>query len=298
MTEPKSVFRFGHEAMSTPFEVVAAGRDEDYLRQAASAAFREIDRIEGILSRFDPGSDVGRINRLRPGESLRIGIETFECLTAAEDVRLETAGAFDIGFRSLIQYGWEIEPSGGGFEIRLRETEAVEGKPSRSPLELDLGGIGKGYALEKACAVLAEWGVERALVHAGTSTAFGLGPGPEPGGRLKGWPVGVGGPWAGPGDPRSVLLADMALSGSGTEVKGAHILDPRTGRPARGHIAAWAAHPSAAVADALSTAFMVMATAEVEDFCRRRPEVWALVVADGGRVTIYNRGLLEESREK
>jgi len=294
MTEPKSVFRFGHEAMSTPFEVVAAGRDEDYLRQAASAAFREIDRIEGILSRFDPGSDIGRINRLRPGESLRIGIETFECLTAAEDVRLETAGAFDIGFRSPIKYGWEIEPSGGGFEFRLREAERPEGQAFPLPLELDLGGIGKGYALEKARAVLSEWGVERALIHAGTSTAFGRGPGPEPDGRSKGWAVGVAGPWAGPGVPRRVLLADMALSGSGIEVKGAHILDPRTGLPALGHLAAWAAHPSAAAADALSTAFMVMATAEVEDFCRRHPEVWALVVADGGRVIIFNRELLEE----
>jgi len=294
MTEPKSVFRFGHEAMSTPFEVVAAGRDEDYLRQAASAAFREIDRIEGILSRFDPGSDIGRINRLRPGESLRIGIETFECLTAAEEIRLETAGAFDVRFRSPIKYGWEIAPSGGGFEFRLREAEKPEGQTFPPPLELDLGGIGKGYALEKACAVLAEWGVEQALVHAGTSTAYGLGPGPEPDGRSKGWPVGVAGTWAGPGDPRSVLLADMALSGSGTEVKGAHILDPRTRRAARGHIAAWAAHGSAAVADALSTAFMVMATSEVEDFCRRHPDVWALVVADGGHVMIFNRGLIEE----
>lgn len=295
MTEPQPVFRFGHEAMSTLFEVAAAGRDEDYLRQAASAAFREIDRIEGILSRFDPGSDIGRINRLRPGESLRIGIETFECLTVAENVRLETAGAFDVGCRSLIKYGWEIEPSGGGFEFRLREAEAVEGKASPSPFELDLGGIGKGYALEKACAVLAEWGVERALVHAGTSTAIGLGPGPEPDGRSRGWPVGVGGPWAGPGDPRSVLLADMALSGSGTEVKGDHILEPRTGRPGLGHIAAWAAHASAAVADALSTAFMVMATSEVEDFCGRHPDVWALVVADGRRVMIFNRERLPEA---
>ncbi len=295
MAEPESVFRFGHEAMSTAFEIFAAGPDEDDLRQAAQAAFREIDRIERILSRFDPGSDIGRINRLRPGESLRIGVETVECLTAAEDVRLETAGAFDIRFRSLIKYGWEIGPSGGGFEFRLREAETPEGKPSQAPLELDLGGIGKGYALEKACAVLSEWGVERALVHGGTSTAFGLGAGPEPDGRSKGWPVGVAGPWAGPGVPRSVLLADIALSGSGTEVKGAHILDPRTGEPARGHIAAWAAHPSAAVADALSTAFMVMATAEVEALCRRRPEVWALVVADGGCVMIFNREALPEA---
>jgi thiamine biosynthesis lipoprotein len=104
--------------------------------------------------------------------------------------------------------------------------------------------------------------------------------------------VGAGGLGAGPESPKSVLLRDFALSGSGTEVKGAHILDPRTGRPASGHIAAWAAHRSAAFADALSTAFMVMATAEVEAFCRRHPDVWALVVAAGGRVSIFNRDRL------
>ena len=292
MAAPASVFRFGHEAMSTAFGVAAAGRTEGELRQAAAAAFKEIDRIEGILSRFDPGSDVGRINRLRPGESLRIGIETVECLKTAEEVGRETGGAFDIRFRSPLKFHWEITPSGGGFEIRIKEI-ASPGDPTLPlTVEIDLGGIGKGYALEKAGAVLAAWGVQRSLLDAGTSTVFGIGPGP--GGRSGGWPVGVGGPWARPGVPKSVLLRDMALSGSGTEVKGLHIIDPRTGRPAVGHIAAWASHRSASVADALSTAFMVMTTAEVEAYCGRHPDVWALVVADGGRAAVFSREMLSE----
>lgn len=294
MGDPPSVFRFGHEAMTTAFEIIAAGRDEDDLRQAASAAFGEIDRIERILSRFDPGSDVGRINRLHPGESLRIGIETFECLTTAENIRRDTNGAFDIRFRSPLKFEWEIASSGGGFEIRIKDVPPSGGPSLPLPVEIDLGGIGKGYALEKACAVLSEWGVERALLDAGTSTVLALGPGPGPDRRSQGWPVGAAGPWAGPGIPREVLLSDMALSGSGTEVKGAHILDPRTGRSAGGHIAAWAAHSSAAVADALSTAFMVMTTAEVEVLCGRRPDIWALVVAEGGRVFVFNREILPE----
>jgi len=295
MAGTPSIFRFGHEAMSTEFEIFAAGLEEDDVRPSAAAAFREVDRIERILSRFDPGSDVGRINRLRPGESLRIGIETVECLRTAERVRRETADAFDIRFREAIKRDWTIKPSRGGFEI-LSAAESAQPDAAFLPsLDLDLGGIGKGYALDKAGAVLAEWDVERALIQAGTSTALGLGPGPVPGGPEKGWPVGAGGLHPGPGVPRAVLLAGFALSGSGTEVKGAHIVDPRTGRSASGHVAAWAAHRSAAVADALSTAFMVMSTAEVEAFCGRHPEVWALVVGADGRAALFNRELLPEA---
>jgi len=292
MAAPASVHRFGHEAMSTAFAVTAAGRSESGLRQAAAAAFNEIDRIERILSRFDPGSDVGRINRLRPGETLRIGIETVECLRTAEEICRDTDGAFDIRFRSPLKFHWEIAPSDGGFEIRIMAIAGPGEAPLPPAVDIDLGGIGKGYALEKAAAVLAEWGVENALLDAGTSTVLGVGAGPGAG--PKGWPVGAGGPWAGPGAPQSVLLEDMALSGSGTEVKGAHIIDPRTGKPASGHIAAWGGHRSAAVADALSTAFMVLSTAEVEAFCGRHPDVWALVVSDGGRVSVFNRAILRE----
>jgi thiamine biosynthesis lipoprotein len=86
------------------------------------------------------------------------------------------------------------------------------------------------------------------------------------------------------------------LSGSGTAVKGEHIIDPRTGRPARGHRAAWASHPSAAAADALSTAFMVMTTAGVAALCGRHPEVWALVINARKKCRIFNAGAIAVNR--
>jgi thiamine biosynthesis lipoprotein ApbE len=103
----------------------------------------------------------------------------------------------------------------------------------------------------------------------------------------EGWPVGVGGGWPCPDAPREIWLSGRAVSGSGTEVKGKHIIDPRTGGPALGHVAAWASHPSATIADALSTAFMVMTTEEVEDYCRHYPDVWALVVRDYGDCRMF-----------
>jgi thiamine biosynthesis lipoprotein len=287
-----AVFRFAHHAMATHFEVLVRGGEEAYAGQAARVVFREVDRIERLFSRFDPTSDIARLNRLGPGESMAVGVETYECLSLAEEVRRAVDGAFDIGVRALVKYKggsrmatFALARTDAGFEVRRTAPEG--GRPTL--LELDLGGIGKGYALDRAVEVLADWSVEDALVHGGTSTAVAVGDAPgADGGAGKGWPVGVGAGWRCPGVPESFRLRGRALSGSGTEVKGRHILDPRTGLPAGGHLAAWASHPSAAVADALSTAFMVMATDKVEAYCRRNPGVWALVVRDHGDCRVFN----------
>jgi len=321
------VHKFAHEAMTTVFEVFIAGKKEGYAREAARAAFDEIDRIERLFSRFDSSSEISRVSRLRPGERMMVGVETVECLALAARVQAETAGAFDINFRALLpgpgreragskegQSPLGTVPGGtkgtvpgkgrgsgrpmsllntiglrmvpGGFEVE-RHRPLSRRKPL--PLDLDLGGVGKGYAVDRAVEVLADWSVGNALVHAGTSTALGVGPGPR---RVRpGWPVGAGSPWT---PPAEVRLRGRALSGSGTEVKGDHIIDPRTGRPARGHLAAWASHPSAAVSDALSTAFLVMRTDEVDRYCRTRPEVRALVINSRKKCKIFNANTIAQ----
>jgi len=363
-----TVHKFVHEAMTTVFEVFIAGKSKEYARQAARAAFDEVDRVERLFNRFDPSSEISRVNRLRPGETMRVGIETVECLAVAARIQAETMGAFDINYGAVrpltgsvlmpavpspdgaapplarsvrlraaplhsgavppltssvrlpavSPLGGAVPPltravqtraapplSGdgppnllslvglrmvsGGFEI---ERHGGRGGKKAPPLDLDLGAVGKGYALDRAVEVLKDWSILNALVHSGTSTAVGIGPGPGSG--HTGWPVGAASSWACPGAPGEVRLIDRALSGSGTEVKGDHIIDPRTGRPARGHPAAWAAHPSAAVSDALSTAFMVMGTEEVRRSCRSHPEVWALVIIPGKKCRIFNANAIAQ----
>lgn len=292
-----AVHRFAHHAMSTLFEIMVGGCKEEYSGQAAQAVFKEIDRIERLFNRFDPSSEISSINRLEPGQKLSIGVETFECLALAEEIRRATAGAFDINVGALIKYQGSGTPlsldlcrTSGGFEAGLPAAEPGGG----GRLDLDLGGIGKGYALDRVVDILADWSVENALVHGGTSTAIGIGEPPGARDPKRGWPVGVGGGWACPGVPKSFRLSGRALSGSGMEVKGRHVLDPRTGLAASGHLAAWASHPAAAVADALSTAFMVMTTEDVAAYCRLHSEVWALVVKDGGDCRVFNGALALE----
>jgi len=281
------VHRFAHEAMGTTFEVMIADADEEYAGQVSQAVFREIDRLEALFSRFNACSEIGQINQLKPGESRRIGFETYDCLKTAGQIGTETGGAFDINFRSSIKgKAFEIFRAQTGFGLKIQETSRL---PNMRSVDLDLGAIGKGYALDRTRAIFSDWGVERALIHGGTSTALALGSAPGLNSGEMGWPVGVGGVWTLPGAPNRVLLKERALSGSGTEAKGRHIQDPRTGRPSENALAAWVSHPRAAAADALSTAFMVMSPEDVHAYCERHPEVWALLILDQNTYQIFNK---------
>jgi len=301
-------YRFSHFAMGTVFEVVIAETDETYARQASQALFYEIDRVESILSRFDPGSEIGQINMLTEGQSLIVSADVYACLEKSFDLQQETKGAFDINYRvsevnpkrslaSLFTCGRNIlyPPidlcrSEDGFRVRFKQRR---GAGKGGGLDLDLGGIGKGFALEKAAGLFSDWGIDHVLIHAGTSTVLARGAAPFAEGQRDGWPVGIGGSWSCLKN-KKFSLKNRALSGSGTEVKGMHISDPRKGKRASGNLAAWVSHSSAAVADALSTAFMVMGKRDVAAFCENDPQIWALVLIDPEHFEVYNKGRLEE----
>lgn len=279
--------RFSHEAMATTFEIIVVYEDERYARQAAAAAFDEVDRLEGELSRFVENSDISRINSLSAGEPLLLGLDAFECLWTSAKLYAETDGAFDITIGSLLKCwrnkdGTERTPSKDELELALQhtgthlleldETELTVRLPA-GPVQVDLGGVGKGYAVDRAGELLREWSIDSALISGGYSSVLALDAPPG----TKGWPLTL----SDPADRSRILarpcLSGGALSGSGVQ-KGGHIISPRTGRPVEGRLAAWSSAPDAATADALSTAFMIMSPDEIKRHCTLHPDRLAMVI--------------------
>ena len=255
--------RFSHAAMATVFEVHCVHADARYAAQATQAAFDLVDRLEQQLSRFIENSDISRVNHLAAGQAARVSPWTMECLQIAWHVYGLTGGAFDASIGSGLGR-LELDPD--EFTVRARDGGA----------SLDLGGIGKGYAVDRLAEVLEEWEISHALVHGGYSSVLAL----EPPVERSGWALTL----SAPGNGRilaRVSARHRAFSASGVR-KGDHILDPRTGLPVLGRTAAWVAVPwedggsSAAVADALSTAFMIQPEEEIADLCRKCPglEAW------------------------
>jgi thiamine biosynthesis lipoprotein len=255
--------------MATWFEVVVAGQDEAYARQAAAAAWRELERLESELSRYVESSDIARANRLSPGETISIGDDAMQCLLASAQVSHDTRRAFDPAYAS--ERSPDQPPGAAPFTLDP-SAHTLTSRAKR--LHLDLGAVGKGFALDRMADTLEEWGVRSALLNSGGSTVLALEPPPG----LSGWTIGLG---EGAGR-REVGLTQVALSGSGIAVKGAHLIDPRTGRPAGRPERAWALAPSAAVADALSTAFFVLTDREIESFCAENPSLGGAVVGPRG----------------
>jgi FAD:protein FMN transferase len=265
------VHRFSHAAMATLFEIRCLHADPGYARQAAQEAFLLVDRLEQEQSRFVANSDVSRINHLSVGQATRVSPSTMECLEIARRMHDRTGGAFDISVGSGLD---GLDFVSEDFTV-LARTGGVR---------LDLGGIAKGYAVDRVAELLEEWEISRALIHGGWSSVLALEPPPDG----DGWPLTLSAPE--PGEQRvlaRISARQKALSASGTQ-KRDHILDPRTGRPVRNR-AVWVAvgggeegNPGsrAAFAETLSTAFMILPPEEVADLCRQWPGVEAWLVEE------------------
>ena len=282
--------RFSYEAMATTFEVIILHEDARYAEQAAWAAFDKLGRLEQDLSSFIENSDISRINNLAAGRSLQVGLDTFECLQLSRRVNAETNGAFDVTIGFLLSC-WrnpdktlripskeelKIARQRTGMDLFKLDESQYTVELLRDKVQIDLGGVGKGYAIDKMAELLGDWSIDVTLIHGGYSSVLGVG---TPSGT-QGWPVTLSNPVPTCRDKQTLArlcLKNQAVSGSGLQ-KGQHIIDPRTARPVEGRCAAWACATEAATADALSTAFMVMSPDEVRQYCLRHHEVQAMLI--------------------
>jgi len=275
-----NLVKFSHRAMNANFEVFIQHDDGTYAGRAARDAFQEVDRLEGILSRFIENSDVARINQLAPGEFAIVDEDTMNCLRIARRGWQLTDGAFDVTIGDLI-HAWKNN------DLQKAET-LLANRPSMKMLELtddfsvkvltenirvDLGGIGKGYAVDKIAEILNEWGIKNALIHGGASSVLAMAP-PE---GKNGWRITL----TNPSDNSKIASLEMkneVLSCSGLQ-RGQHIINPFTGQPVADRRACWIrTKSSAALADALTTAGMIMPVEKIRSLREQIPEMVVMLL--------------------
>jgi thiamine biosynthesis lipoprotein len=261
--------------MGVPWTITVFARDRAAGSAAIAAGFAEIARLERVLSDYDPESELARLSaRAGAAEPTAVGDDLWRVLEAAEGFREQTQGAFDISVGPLTTLWRQARRSGrlpradklaaaratvGAGAVEL-VTERRTARLPRPGTRLDPGGIGMGYAADRAMLVLTELGIAAALIEA-SGDILVSGPPPE----TAGWRIAVA-PLAPGSDPEMLTLSHVAVTTSGdayqaVEIDGvrySHIVDPRTGLGVRGSSAVTVVAADATTADALATAASVL----------------------------------------
>jgi len=262
-------------SMACTYSIVAYGNDMQSMRKIVDRAFDEVDRIDRLMSHYKPESPLSQLNRQASQGPMRVEPELFDFIAECLRYSSSSDGAFDITVGPLMK-AWGFFRGEGripseqelsvarrsvGYHhvvLDARERTIYFDRPG---VELDLGGIAKGYAVDRAVGVLRQSDISRALVSAGGSTIYGLGAPP----REAGWEVKIQNPVAPEKTALTVRLEDQALSVSGSyekffELRGrrySHILDPRTGRPVEGILSVAVITDNGTAGDALDNVFYV-----------------------------------------
>lgn len=296
-------------AMACDFEIRlnAHRADDDQQTAAAVEALDLIDELESQLTVYRETSEIIDINRRAASEAVDVEPRLFELLQTAEKLHYETAGAFDLTAGPLSQV-WGFDRRAGrmpddaeieaarahvGWEKVALDGEHRQIRFSEPGVQINVNSIGKGYALDRACEALNDRSVTNFMVHGGRSTllASGMRTGQQ------GWTARLRHPLRPQQSIAEFCLVDEALSTSGSATQSfvhrgkryGHLIDPRTGWPAAGVHSATVIASTAALADALSTAFYIMDGDQVEDYCANHPDIKALLVLAGGEAAVEVR---------
>ena len=282
-------------AMGCTATVRACGPDAAALPAIVGEALDEIDRVERLMSHYRRDSPLSRLNREAANGPVTVEPELLAFLAECLRWSRQSDGAFDVTVGPLMK-AWGFFRDEGrvpgedelaraldvvGYRHVVLDREAGTVRFDRPRVELDLGGIGKGYAVDRVVEVLRRRGVASALVNLGGSSVYGLG---APPGRDT-WEVGIADPTAPGKTARKVKLRDRALSVSGgyerffekDGVTYAHIMDPRTGRPVQSVLSVAVLAGSATDGDALDDILFVLGPERGRSQVTRVPATEALV---------------------
>jgi thiamine biosynthesis lipoprotein len=301
--------RFVYEKaeMGVPFRLTFYAESEEQAKEAAAAAFEHLEVLNGILSDYDDTSELSRLARSSgTGRAVPVSAVLWKVLERSQELAVRTEGAFDVTVGPLVNL-WrrcrrkkELPSPGLLEEMRARVGDRFmrldpHGRTVellKPEMRLDVGGIAKGFAADEALAVLARFGITRALIAASGDIVAG-----DPPPREKGWRVQVATlDQPGAPAPEVLLLANAAASTSGdayqyVEIDGvrySHIIDPRTGVGLTDHSLVTVVATDGLTADGLDTAIDVLGPEKGLRLLAQYPEAKARILrAPAGKVEVY-----------
>lgn len=278
--------------MACEFEIYLSGEDRTALIDIANLALDEIERLDETFSRFRQTSEVSFVNAEAARRPVIVGPDLFEILRVAKQVWRDTDGAFDVTAGPLVDLWREAEQTGNppgkqaigealkkvGMARVLLDEEKHGVRFDTEGVAIDLGAIGKGYAVRKAAYILMEYGVKSALVSGAGSSVYGFG---------DEWIVGIRHPSKLDERVAEIALHNQAMSTSGgpaqrdrdVEERFEHIIDPVTGMPAQSKAASVSViADDAMLSDALATAFYLRGQDFAESYCREHAGVKVIFI--------------------
>jgi FAD:protein FMN transferase len=288
--------------MGNRFQLTAASTTEEYANGAIDAAICEIQRIEKLLTTFNEESETALINRYAGIKPVVITEETFNLIRRSIRISEITQGAFDITYGSVDKRLWNFDAS----MIHLPDADTASKMVrlinyrnilmnqndhtimlKEKGMRIGFGGIGKGYAAERAKLIMKEMGIRSGIVNAsGDMTTWGLQPDGKP------WTIGIADPNAKEKIFSCMNITNMAVATSGNYEKFimvngrkySHTINPKTGLPIRGIKSVTIICPNAEIADAMATPIMIMGIRAGLDMINQMDYLEAIVVDDRDRV--------------
>lgn len=303
-------------AMACEFQVFLNAGQHPGATEAALEALDLVDALEDQLTVYRDHSEVSRLNRTAAMEAVATERGLFDLLRQAVRLHAETRGAFDITAGPLTKV-WGFHRREGRFPTNEAlqcarqcvgsewlELDAATStvRFRRSGLEINLGAIGKGYALDRCAEILRSHGIHDYLIHGGRSSVLAAGSRQDDAHAGRGWSIAVRHPLRHEQPLGELWLRDRACgtSGSGNQFfhfegqRYGHIIDPRSGFPAHDLLSATVLAPTAAEADALATAFFVLGADAALDYCKQHPKLATVLIRPGsqtGSIELQTHGV-------